>query len=158
MIVDGTGEGGRASYLDRLVARADLANGGLPVWPTTLAIPVAFFLPPLVLIVGEKWFAGVALALSLVPVIWLALWCARTMYGWSHPYASARWLHAVRGVVGDEAMTELLVDLDGQHARDPDHVLTRREVVEAVAIQRQRARDAAARARGVSLRRTSTAS
>ncbi|PAX06381.1 hypothetical protein [Sphingomonas lenta] len=158
VIVDGAGEGGRASLLDRLIAKADLMTSGLPVWPTTLAIPVAFLLPPLVLVVGEKWFAGVALAISLLPIVWLALWCARAMHGWSHPYASARWLHAVRGVVGDEAMTGLLVDLDLQHAREPDHVLTRREVIDSVAVQRRRAREAAARARGVSLRGTGAAS
>ncbi|HEX8554489.1 MAG TPA: hypothetical protein VF695_07260 [Sphingomonas sp.] len=147
----GPGSFERASFLDRLVARADLSTEGTPVWPMLAAAPITFLLPPTVALVGEKWFAGLALLVTLVPFVWLGLWCARAMYGWSHPYASPRWIHAVHAVVGDRNMSELLADLGRCHGGEPDHVLTRREVIEAVAGQRRRARDAKVRARGVRL-------
>ena len=145
------GEGGRASLLDRLIEKGDLATSGLPMSPLLLAAPIPFVVPPLVAILDEKWFAGLALLVSLVPLLWLGLWLARAMHGWSNPYASPRWLHAVRGVVGDETMTDLLIELDRQHARELDHVITRREVADAVAVRRWRARQAKKLARGVRL-------
>lgn len=145
------GEGGRASLLDRLIAKGDVATGGLPMSPMLLAAPIPFVVPPLVTIVGERWFAGLALLISLLPLLWLGLWLARAMHGRLNPYASPRWLHAVRGVIGDETMTDLLIELDRQHAREPGHVITRREVADAVAVRRWRARDAKKRGRGVRL-------
>lgn len=149
----GAGKGGsdaRAPFLDRLVARNDLAAEGMPMWPALFGIPAILF-PQLIAIVDAKWFAALAVIISLTLLLWLGFWWARYVYGRAHPYASPRWLRAVRGVLGDQVMAGLLAGLGRDHAREPGHVLTRREVVDAAARQRRRARDAAERARGVRL-------
>lgn len=75
----------------------------------------------------------------------------RAWRGLLRPHASPRWLHAVRGVVGDDVMVEAISALQLQHRRDPDYAIRRTDVIEQVQVARNRRREQRKRLRGVRL-------
>lgn len=96
--------------------------------------------------------------LKLFALIWCALgflfaigelW--RSWRNLLQPYASPRWLHAVRAVVGDEMVEQVLAALAFSRRGDPDYVIRRSDVIEEVRTERHKRREAARRARGVRL-------
>lgn len=123
---------GVRTSLDRLVVRIDLLSGGRPVVPIVLAVVTGPSLLAVTHLVGSRPFAVAALVATLLPALWLALWMGRAFHLGEHPHASARWLRAVRGVVGDRVMDQTLDRLRREWARHPGHLLTYHEVAREI--------------------------
>ena len=138
-----------AWFLDRLVARGDLMTFGAPAVPVTLTCAVAPSLIVLARLVGSRPSLIPLMILLFLPVLWLGFWLAREIRSWARPVASARWLRAVRAVVGDRIMDGIL-----DHARNvgPDHLVTYRDVVDEFWGRRIRGWTATWRARGTQSR------
>lgn len=147
-------EGGeviRTPLLDRLVAWAELhLIVGQPLACATLLSLSAMWPAMLCVLPGRQEPAAVvAMLLASSAVLAWVVESSRLLWRARHPYASVRWLHAVRTVAGDDVMTYALARLIPWRARDADHPFTRRDVIDQVGAERRRRHDAAERARGV---------
>lgn len=134
----------QAPFLDRLVARNDLMTFGAPAMLIMLTCTVAPSLIVLARLIGSTPSLTPLLILLSIPVLWLGLWLAREIRSWAKPAASARWLRAVRAVVGDQVMNGIL---DHVRGLGPDHLVTYRDVVDEFWGRRIRGWKAAWRAR-----------
>lgn len=135
-----------ASLLDRLVARNDLMTFGAPAVPVALTCATGSSLVALIQQVGTKPSLIPLLIVMLLPALWLTFWMAREAHARARPVASARWLNAVRAVVGDRVMAEIL---DHVRGLGTEHVVTRRGVIDEFWGRRMRTWKATWRAKGV---------
>ena len=74
--------------------------------------------------------------------------CSSDLY----PYVPVRWLAAAQATFGYDLIAAALDDLRRQTAYDPDRVLQRSEVIEAIIAERRRLVDARKAADGLKLR------
>ncbi|HEX8555524.1 MAG TPA: hypothetical protein VF695_12515 [Sphingomonas sp.] len=143
----------RASWLDRMVARIEIHPFfGYPM--TISPLLSAALVPPVAIpaiVTGTSPFAVTTLIVVGLTMLVTLGEAARALWVRRNSYASPRWLHAVRAVVGDEVMERALANLTLLRGREPDYVLTRQDIVEQVRLVRRERRDAAKRARGVRL-------
>ena len=121
----GKGPGGAtALLLDRLIARYDLTRD-LQVWAWYMAGCMALFVTGGFLTrMGGKPMALVVLVVFAVMLTGGAAGAIRTHYVLGHDCASPRWLHVVRGLLGDDGMTSVLVALQQRHSRNPSYVIS----------------------------------
>lgn len=122
-----TGSEPPAPFLDRLVARGDLMTFGVPAVPIMLTCATGPSLIASVQQVGSRPSSVPLLITILLPVLWLGFWLTREIRSWARPVTSARWLQAVRAVVGEQVMNGILDHVRGLGA---DHLVTYRDVVD----------------------------
>ena len=149
-----------SSFLDWLVARIELH----PFWGMPFAISTMIIL----CLAMPLMMAGFILDHRSTMLIGLGIGGlgglvgipegARAWRGLLRPYASPRWLHAVRSVVGDDLMAEVLAALQVQHRREPDYAIRRTDVMQQVQLLQNRCRDDARRGQGVRLDSAGSAS
>ena len=154
------GEDAISPFLDRLVAGIELH----PFWGMPFAISTMIILGlamPLIMAgaILDHWSTmviglGIGGLAGLIGVPEGAL----AWRGLLRPYASARWLHAVRSVVSDDMMVEVLAALQLQHRSEPDYAIRRTDVIQQVQLLRRRHRDRSRRAQGVRLNDARSAS
>ena len=135
--------------LDRAIARFEVSR--LAVVP--FAATVLLFWPMMVVVkvaavTTDIGLAPLARTMLAVWVALLGLELARRIWTARHRYASPRWLRGVRAAVGEEVVVHAIADLMRQHWHDPNHVVTREDMIRAVQVERSRRRDAAQRAEG----------
>ena len=147
----GTDEDARAPLFDRLIARAELHPiFGQPLAFSTL-LSLSTMSPAMItLLPGRQTLAGAVARMlaGLAMCAWIAessrlIWRAR------HRYASVRWLHAVRAVVGDDLMAGALARLLPRRTGDRDYAVTRRDMIQQVGLERRQRRETAERERAV---------
>lgn len=148
--IDTDGDVG-APLFDRLVAWAELHPiFGQPLAFSTMLSLSAMSPAMITLLPGRQTLAGAA-ALFLAGSAMLAWVCEGSRLIWRarHRYASIRWLHAVRGVVGDDVMAAALARLSPRRRSDPDYAITRRDVIQQVGLERCQRREKGERERAV---------
>lgn len=116
----------------------------VPVMLTTATIPSVVALAQQV---GSRPSLIPILVVMLLPLLWLALWAARELHLWTRPYASARRLEAMRAVVGERVVTEILDQLRREWPGRPDQLVTYRAMLYEYWLRRLRLYLAAWRAR-----------
>lgn len=149
-MISGTNED--MSLPDRLVARWEVSRLAcvpfsfsiLFVWPFFATLWVFQTLTgirsaELALAVLASW--GVLAGLDVARSIWLL----------HHPYASPRWLRAVRAAVGEDVALGAFAHLIRCHDHEPDYVVKRSDMMIAVQVQRNERREAKRRAEGFRL-------
>ena len=124
---------------------------GIPAVPLFLTFATAPLLLALARRVGSVPVSVPMLIAAALPLAWLVFWVGRALRQWALPHAPARWLRAVRVVIGDPMMDGILEQLRVLWFDRPDHLITYREVIEAYWGQRIDRWEAARRARGVRL-------
>ena len=146
--------------LDRLVARIELHPfWGMPFAISTIVIlglAIPLMMAGAVLDHRSTMLIGLGIA-ALGGLIGIPEG-ARAWRGLLRPYASPRWLHAVRSVVSDDVMVEVLATLQLQYRRELDYAIRRTDVIQQVQLLRNRRRDRARRAQGVRLDNVRSAS
>ena len=95
-----------------------------PVVPVMLATATAPSVIALAQQVGSRPSLIPILVVMLLPLLWLALWAGREVHLWKQPLASARRLQAMRAVVGERVVTEILDQLRQEWPGRPDHLVT----------------------------------
>lgn len=100
-----------------------------PVVPVMLTTATAPSVVALAQQVGSRPLLIPILVVMLLPLLWLALWAAREVQLWRRPLASARRLQAMRAVVGERVVTEILDQLRREWPGRPDYLVTYRAVL-----------------------------
>ena len=140
-------------FLDRLVARVELH----PFWGMPFAISTIIILSlamPLMMtgtILDHRSTMLIGLGIGGLGGVVGIPEGARAWRGLLRPYASPRWLHAVRSVVSDDMMVEVLAVLQLQHRREANYAIRRADVIQQVQLLRNRRRDQTRRAQGIRL-------
>lgn len=137
----------RAPPFDRLVAQVELH----PIFGQPLALSTISSLSAMItLLPGRQTLAGaVALILAgLAMCAWVAessrlIWRARHRYAWGG------WLHAVRGVFGDDLLAGASVRLLLRRTGDRDYPVTRRDIIQQISSEAPQGREKAERKRAV---------
>lgn len=140
----------RVPVADRLIARWEVSQ--LNVVPYAIGVMV---FPPMLIVT-----IGIAKAIGARPVVvgrgmlvlWVALFVtemARGVWTLRHRCASPRWLRAVHAVVGEDLAVHALAELMRQHRSEPDYVLLRSDMTNAVQQEYARRKDARRRAEGI---------
>lgn len=149
-MIPGTTEG--VSLPDRLIARWEVSR--LACVPFSFSILSVW--PFFVAVWALQTLTGLRSALSALVV--LAGWgllagfdVARSIWVLHHPYASPRWLRAVRTAVGEDVALGAFVHLIRCHDHEPDYVVKRSDMIIAVQVQRNERRKAKRRAEGFRL-------
>ena len=140
-------------FLDRLVVRIELHPfWGMPFAISTMSI-LGLAMPLLMagLILDHRSTMLIGLGIGGLGGLIGIPEGARAWRGLLRPYASPRWLHAVRSVVGDDSMVEVLAALQVQHRREPDYAIRRTDVIQQAQLLQNRRRDHARRGQGVRL-------
>lgn len=155
MIPRGSADTGTVKYtdiLDRIAVRSDLANWRLPSpWPIGFGISSAMAALPTAKIVGNLTIAKMLLVVSLIVFVWLLALVIRRLWCDRHPYLSERWLSSARTILGDTLVDAALDRLRNTSPHDPDRVLRRGEMIEAILDERSARIDARKAALGVRL-------
>lgn len=145
------GETDSALLFDRLIARWEVSRLG--VMPCTLSIvtvlpmclaarnmPLVIERPlPAMLVLLGGW--GLLAALDISRAVWIL----------RHPYASARWMGAVRAALGTETTNNVMKLLVARHQHDPEYIIRRADVTNAVQVEHGRQRVAKRRLEGMQL-------
>lgn len=145
------GETDSAPLFDRIIARWEVSRLG--VMPCTLSIvtvlpmclavrnmPLVIERPlPAMLILLGGW--GLLAALDISRAVWIL----------RHPYASTRWMRAVRATLGAETANNVMKLLVERHQHDPEYTIRRADVTNAVQVEHIRQCDAKRRSQGVQL-------
>ena len=143
----------KPSLLDRTVALWELSPFGSP----PLAFSYLMMVPLPAATWSLAWFghskASAVWALALLAgwLILVALDGARAHWMSRHPFASQRWLRAVRAAVGDDVARRAVAWLVRRYGDEPDYRVKRSDMALAVQIGRTELREAACRAEGVRL-------
>lgn len=145
------GETDSAPLFDRLVARWEVSRLGvmpctlsiitvLPMCLTVRNLPLVIERPlPAMFVLLAGW--GLLAALDISRAFWIL----------RYPYASRRWMRAVRAALGVETSKNVMKLLVERHQHDPEYIIRRADVTNAVQVERGRQRDAKRRSQGVQL-------
>jgi hypothetical protein len=129
--------------LDRLAVRSDLASWRMPPpLPIAIAFGTAFSGVPVAVATGSVLLAKLLVTPLVMLLLWLFPLIIRRVWCEMHPYVPARWLAAARATFGHDLVAAALDSLRDQACADPDRVLRRGEVIEAIIDQRHRLGDA----------------
>ena len=155
-MTDGTSEAGapsRVSPIDRLIATVEVSSYFHMPCAFTFLVLLFSIVPAPLAILDVHRFALAVLDLSMMgsALLLFLIEASRAAWRLAHPYASRRWLRAVRAAVGDAFMREVLVELRHQHRGDHDYVITREELAKQSRIVRYRHREADRRTQGARL-------
>lgn len=123
-------------FLDRLLARWEVGGAtSLPLAFTALSSP------PMVLVTWALALFGHSkssvVAMLVIPAGWLdvaVLDGVRGSWTFKHPYASQRWLRAVRAAVGDDIARRAVEWLIRRYGDEPDYRVKRSDMALAVQI------------------------
>lgn len=128
-----TGAHARIGLLDRIAVRSDMANWRMPSpWAIGFGISSGIMAFPVIKVTGSLTIAGILFVLSLVTVVWLTALMIRRAWCERHPYLPPRWLAAARATMGDDLIDAALEQLRDTPPRDPERVLRRGEMIEAI--------------------------
>lgn len=143
------GETDSAPLFDRVIARWEVSRLG--VMPCTLSIVTV--LPMYVAVRNMPLVVERPLPAMLVLLGGWALLAtldiSRAVWILHHPYASTRWMRAVRAALGAETVNNVMKLLVVWRQHDPDYTIRRADVTNAVQVERGLQRDARRRSEGV---------
>ena len=154
MIPCETDNGAHASIgmLDRIAVRSDLANWRMPSpWGIGFGISSAIMAFPVIKVTGSLPIAGILFALSLMTVVWLTALMIRRAWCEHYPYLPPRWLAVAKATMGIDLIDAALERLRDTPPRDPERVLRRGEMIEAILDERRARLDARRAVTGVRL-------
>jgi len=138
--------------LDRLAVRSDVASWRMPPpLPIAIAFGTALGGMPVAAATGSALLAKVLVAPLVMLVLWLVPLIVRRVWCEMHPYAPARWFAAAKATFGSDLIAAALNGLRDRPCGDPDRVLRRGELIEAIIDQRHRLGDARKAAAGMRL-------
>ena len=138
--------------LDRLAVRSDVASWCMPPpFPIGIAFGTAFGGMPVAAATGSVLLAKVLVSPLVMLVFWLVPLIVRRVWCEMHPYVPARWFAAAQVTFGQDLIAAALDSLRDRACADPDRVIRRSELIEAITDQRHRMADACQAAAGVRL-------
>jgi len=147
-----TATGGAVTLLDRITVRNDVANWRRPSpWAIAIGIGSSLAALPVAAATGSRSAGVPLLVLSVLMMAWLAALLVRRLWCDRHPYLSPRWLAAARATLGDALIEAALERLRDTVRYDPERVVRRGEMIEAILDEREARRDIARAATGVRL-------
>ena len=138
--------------LDRLAVRSDVASWRMPPpLPVAIAFGTAFGGVPVAVATGSVLLARVLVAPLVMLLLWLVPLIVRRVWCKVHPYVPARWVAAAQATFGHDLIATALDSLRDQACADPNRVVRRGELIEAIIARRHRLGDAPKAAAGLRL-------